>query len=115
MTEYEFNFPTVYMETTPHEQHDKIREEFSEFSVASDLWNDSSEFDPLDIKAACELMDIVQACETMMGMYDSGIIQAAAAAVKARNRARGYYDDSKHVEKELDRIIESIHVESVDL
>ena len=115
MTEYEFNFPTIYVETTPHDQHDKIREEYAEYSTASGLWNDAKEFDPLDIKAACELMDIVQACETMLHMYNGGVVQAAAAAVKARNQARGYYDDSKHVEKELDRIIASIKVESVDL
>lgn len=114
MTEYEFNFPTVYVETTPHEQHDKIREEFSEFTTASGLWNDSQKFDPLNIAAACELMDMVQACETMMGMYDGGIIQAAAAAVKARNRARGYYDDTEHASRELDRIIESIKVGNGD-
>lgn len=105
------NFPTVYVETEPHAQYKKIQEELSEFATASGMWSESHEFDPLDIEACCELMDTIQACETMLGMYNGGIIQAAWIAVQARNSARGYYD--KPDSFDLDMVLRDLPVELV--
>lgn len=111
---YNYNFPRVTVTTTPYDQAEKIREEVGEFRSASHLWSESSIFDPLDVNAAIELLDIQQAVETMAGLYNPAILEAAAIAVEAKNRARGYYDYNLIDDSLIDDILDDLAAKEVD-
>ena len=108
---YEYNFPARRSTASPAGQADKMNEELAEFRRASGLssWSDGTRpFDPLDASACMELLDVIHACETMLRMYDQGIVGPCRGVVEARNRARGCYEEPDwraRAEAELNAIL----------
>ena len=96
---YDYQFPTVMLKSTDHEQVEKIRDEVMEFMIAADIYGCSEEdkkLDPLNVNACIELLDVIHACETLMRRFDQNIVGACAHIVEAKNRARGYYGAPCH-------------------
>lgn len=108
---YEYNFPAVTAKASPAGQADKMNEELAEFRCASGLssWSDGTQpFDPLDASACMAMLDVIHACETMLRMYDQGIVGPCRGVVEARNRARGCYEEPDwraRAEAELNAIL----------
>lgn len=111
---YEYNFPAVTAGADDIAQLKKISGELGEFQDAADLhaWKDAPQaLDPLSADACMELLDVIHACETMLRRFDATIVQASAAIVEARNRARGYYDEptpKERAEAELDALFSNL-------
>lgn len=98
---FEYNFPAVYRTA----QANKINEELAKLPS---LHDGTQPFDPLDASACMALLGVLQACETMLRMYDQGIVGPCRAVVEARNRARGYYQEPdwrERAEAEIDAIL----------
>lgn len=104
---YDYQFPAVTLETTDKEQVEKIRDEVMEFMVAADIYGcseDDVKLNPLNVNACIELLDIIHACETMLRLFDRTIVGACSEIVKAKNRARGYYNEVPDFEKAARKI-----------
>lgn len=103
-----YHFPAITLETTDNEQVKKLHDEVDEFSCAARIYGCSDEkdakLDPLNVNACIELWDVIHACETLMRRFDQDIVGACAILVKAKNAARGYYEnrDFEKVAREID-------------
>lgn len=86
---WEYRFPELANTPTTHYQTVKIVEEAVEIQKAVFDWGFASD-------AAIEAMDVIHAAETLLRRleWDFGVdLDEAYAAVVAKNRERGYYEE----------------------
>lgn len=77
---YAFNFPPVKTKRDVNAQIAKIGEESNEVSTAK-----------TDLEIIEETLDTVQACETLLRMFDETTVHTVKARVICKNAKRGYY------------------------
>lgn len=80
MATYLYNFPPIGLKTDKALQVEKIAEEAKEVETASN-----------EHELIMETLDLIQACETLLRMFDEKDVNQVKTETVDKNYKRGYY------------------------
>lgn len=80
MATYLYNFPPIGLQTDKASQVEKIAEEAKEVETANN-----------EHELIMETLDLIQACETLLRMFDEKEVNQVKTETVDKNYKRGYY------------------------